>query len=74
MNKILIKLPHKLRSVTDYFFVFCVIDSTSSSSSTASISQTRRETEECMVDINHNNTLITDFVSLIGTFRSDIAH
>ena len=34
------------------FYLFCVVDSTSSSSSTASISQTRRETEEGMVDIN----------------------
>ena len=42
----------KLRSVTDYFFIFCIVDSTSSSSSTANISQTRRETEEGMVDIN----------------------
>ena len=45
-------LISKLRSVTDCFFIFCVVDSTSSSSSTASISQTRRETEESMVDIN----------------------
>ena len=49
--------PPPLLSMSQLAYMYirlfiCVIDRTSSSSSTASISQTRRETEESMVDTN----------------------